>query len=86
MIDEPNTYTASIYSMTDFQPWPIAGLIQRCCRASPVEAPVGFDWNFTCNKARLGRCGGGWCAIFADRVEIEATREALSKVLDGAIP
>lgn len=84
-IEDPKTCTVTIYSTTDFQPWPIAGLIQRCCRASLVEAPVGFDWSFTCTKARLDSFGGGWCAVFADRIEIETTREALTKALDGAI-
>ncbi|MFY9348900.1 MAG: hypothetical protein WBL20_05320 [Sphingobium sp.] len=30
-LEEPKTCTVSIYSTTDFQPAPIAALIQRCC-------------------------------------------------------
>lgn len=84
-IEDPKICTVAIFGTTDFQPWPIAGLIQRCCKSSLAIAPVGFDWSYTCNKPRLDSFGGGWCAVFQDRIEIELTREALSKALDGGI-
>lgn len=83
--DDPMTCPVTIYSTIDFQPWPIAGLIQRCCQSSLAIAPVGFDWSFTCTKPYLDSFGGGWCAVFPDRIEIEFTREALSKALEGGI-
>ncbi|CAM5611850.1 hypothetical protein ACFSUK_04500 [Sphingobium scionense] len=84
-IEDPKTCTVAIFGATDFQPWPIAGLIQRCCQLSLTVAPVGFDWSFTCTKPYLDSFGGGWCAVFPDRIEIEFTREALSKALNGDI-
>ena len=84
-IEDPKTCTVTIYSTIDFQPWPIAGVIQRCCQSSLAIAPVGFDWSFTCTKPNLDSFGGGWCAVFPDRIEIEFTREALSKALEGGI-
>lgn len=84
-IEDPGICTVSISGTTDFQPWPIAGLIQRCCRMSLEKAPVGFDWSFTCNRARPDSFGGGWCAVFPDRIEMESTREALSIALKEGI-
>jgi len=84
-LEDPKTCTVTIYSTIDFQPWPIAGLIQRCCQSSLAVAPVGFDWSYSCNKPRLDSFGGGWCAVFSDRIEIETTKEVLSKALDGGI-
>lgn len=84
-IEDSKSCTVSIFGTTDFQPWPIAGLIQRCCKASLTQAPIGFDWSFTCSRPRLNSFGGGWCAIFSDRIEIETTREALSQALNGGI-
>lgn len=84
-IEDPKTCTVTISSTTDFQPWPIAGLIQRCCQPSLAVAPVGFDWSFACTRPHVGSFGGGWCAIFPDRIEIETTREALSRALDGGL-
>jgi hypothetical protein len=83
--ENPETCTVIIYSKTDFQPWSIAGLIQKCCQASLTRASIGFEWCFTCTKARIDCFGGGWCAIFPDRIEIETTREALSKALEGGL-
>lgn len=83
--DDPQICTVSIFSTTDFQPWPIAGLIQRCCRVSLAKAPVGFDWSHSCTRPYPDSFGGGWCAIFADRIEIETTKEVLSKALGGGI-
>ena len=85
LIEDPKTCSVSIYSDTDFQPWPIAGLIQRCCQPTLAIAPIGFDWSLTCSKPRIEGFGGGWCAIFPDRIEIESTRQALSKALDAGL-
>ncbi|PZU66755.1 hypothetical protein [Sphingobium sp.] len=84
-IEDPKTCTVTIYSTIDFQPWPIAGLIQRCCQSSLAVVPVGFDWSYSCTKPYLDSFGGGWCAVLPDRIEIESTREALSKALGSAI-
>ncbi|MDF0543995.1 hypothetical protein PX699_16710 [Sphingobium sp. H39-3-25] len=83
--DAPDRYTIYIYGMTHFQPEPIANLIQGCCQASLKEAPIGFEWTETCSRPRPGEFGGGWCAIFPDRVEFETTREALTAALTGGI-
>jgi hypothetical protein len=84
-IEDPKTCTVAIFGTIDFQPWPIAGLIQRCCKAALAIDPIGFDWSYSCNKARLDSFGGGWCAVFSDRIEIETTKEVLSKALNGDI-
>lgn len=81
--EDPKSCTVSIFSTTDFQPYPIATLIHRCCTASLADRPVGFEWSLTCSRPYRDSFGGGWCAIFSDRIEIEMTREALSKALDG---
>lgn len=78
---EPTVSTALISGTTDFQPWAIAELIRRCCQASLALAPIGFEWAVTCSGARPGAFGGGRCAIFADRVDIQSTCEALMHAL-----
>ncbi|CCW16719.1 hypothetical protein EBBID32_10570 [Sphingobium indicum BiD32] len=84
-LDQPMVSTVIFSSTTDFQPDALAGLIQRCCQATLREAPIGFEWACSCSRARIGEFSGGWCAIFADRIEIETTGEALSRALDGGI-
>lgn len=84
--EDPKTCTVSIYSTTDFQPGPIAALIQRCCQDTLEGAPIGFDWSFTCTRPYRDSFGGGWCAIFPKRIEFQTTREALSKALEGEQP
>lgn len=81
--DDPSICTVSIFSMTDFQPDPIAALIQRCCGASLAGSAIGFEWSFSCSRPRRDSFGGGWCAIFADRIVFETTREALSRALES---
>ena len=68
-------------SMDDFDAAAIAVVIQRCCPETLAKGPIGFEWAMTCSKPRIGEFGGGWCAIFADRIEIDATNEALSRAL-----
>ena len=60
----------------------IALLIQTL---APSALPVGFEWSNDCSKHRLDGFGGGWCAIFPDRIEIENTGEALAAALSGGI-
>lgn len=84
-VEKPKTCTVSIYGTTDFQPDPIAALIHRCCKASLADCPIGFDWSYSCTKPFRDSFGGGWCAIFPDRIEIETTHEALSRALEGGI-
>ncbi|MGV7120434.1 hypothetical protein [Sphingopyxis sp. 550A] len=83
--DEPGYCAVSFASMDDFDPAAVAMLIQRCCVETLRAGPVGFEWAATCSKPRIGEFGGGWCAVFADRIEIETTGEALSQALDGGI-
>lgn len=73
-----------ICGMTDFQPAPIAKLIQRCCAQSLAQAPIGFEWAEVCSRPRVGHFRGGWCAIFPDRLEFESTHHVLSAALSGA--
>lgn len=84
-LDSPTLCEVFIFGETEFQPEPIANLIHRCCQTTLKQAPIGFEWAETCSKPRPGEFGGGWCAIFPDRVEIETTHEAVAKALDGGI-
>jgi len=74
-----------ICGMTDFQPAPIATLIQRCCALTLAQAPIGFEWAEVCSRPRVGHFSGGWCAIFPDRLEFESTHQALSAALSGDV-
>lgn len=84
-LDQPQVSTAAFSSPTDFQPAALGQLIQRCCQTTLHQAPIGFEWAFSCSRARQGEFGGGWCAVFADRIEIETTGEALSRAIEGGI-
>lgn len=75
------TVSVWIYGDTDFQPAAVAEIIQRCCATTLARGPIGFEWAMTCSKPRIGEFGGGWCAIFADRIEIETTDEPLAEAL-----
>jgi hypothetical protein len=75
----------AIMGMAGFQPDAIAQLIYVCCKASLAAEPVGFEWAFSCSKPRLGEFGGGWCAIFPDRIEMKSTSQALEAALNGGI-
>jgi len=77
--------TAVITAECVFEPEPVAHLIQRCCQATLATEPIGFEWSVTCSKMRIGEFGGGWCAIFPDRIEFETTAEVLSQALSGGI-
>lgn len=79
--DDPTIAIVCFSSMVDFEPLPIAELIYRCCRETLKVGPVGFEWAATCSRPRLDEFGGGWCVIFADRIEIENTGHALSRAL-----
>ena len=68
-------------SMADFDPGNIAMLIRRCCAETLNQAPIGFEWAVTCSRPRVGEFGGGWCAGFADRIEMQATGAAPSRAL-----
>ncbi|HET6525036.1 hypothetical protein [Sphingopyxis sp.] len=72
---------AHIHGTPSFQPDPVAMVIHRCCAESLLRGPIGFEWSESCSKPREGEFGGGWCAIFADRIEMHSTREALSAAL-----
>ncbi|WP_332812674.1 hypothetical protein [Sphingomonas sp.] len=81
--DDPSARIVCFASMDDFDAAAIAVVIQRCCPETLAKGPIGFEWAMTCSKPRIGEFGGGWCAIFADRIEIDATNEALSRALAG---
>lgn len=82
---DPSACIASFSSMDDFDPSGIAVLLQRCCHETLAGGPIGFEWAETCSKLREGEFGGGWCAVFADRIELESTGTALSRALEGGI-
>ena len=84
-LDRPDVSTVHLYSMADFQPDALAALIQHCCQSTLRQAPIGFEWACSCSRARIGEFSGGWCAVFADRIAIETTGEALSSALEGGI-
>lgn len=82
-IEDPTHSTVAIHGGTDFQPYTIAVIIQSCCKETLRAAPIGFEWACSCSKLRTDGFSGGWCAIFADRIEVETTGEALSRALEG---
>lgn len=85
-MDDPGVNIVWIYGKADFQPDPIAALIHRCCRDALAKGAIGFEWACSGSSARLDVFGGGWCAIFANRIEFGTTSEALSHaVKDGAL-
>lgn len=77
---------ALISAERDFQPDPVARLIQRCCQSTLAATPVGFEWSVTCSRQRVGEFGGGWCVVFPDRVAIESTSEGIRKALQTSNP
>jgi hypothetical protein len=83
--EQPSTSTAAFFSMSDFQPEALGELIRHCCQTTLHQAPIGFEFAFSCSRPRRSEFGGGWCAVFADRIEIETTREALSRAMVGGI-
>jgi hypothetical protein len=83
--DDPLSRIVYFASMDDFNAAAIATVMQRCCAETLAKEPIGFEWAVTCSKPRAGEFGGGWCAIFADRIEIETTSEALARALGGGI-
>ena len=82
---DPSISIVSLAGMEDFDPGAIAALVQRCCRETLAQGPIGFEWAVSCSKPRVGEFGGGWCAGFADRIELESTGEALDRALQGGI-
>lgn len=84
--DNPDVCTVVIAGATDFQPEPVAVLIQRCCTTTLMSTPIGFEWSTSCSGLKLGEFGGGWCAIFADRIEMMTTRQALLRALSSHAP
>lgn len=69
------------HGMTDFEPNAVASLIQRCCRATLEETPIGFEYCWNCSKPRIGEFGGGWCVVHPDRIDSGTTSEALAAAL-----
>jgi hypothetical protein len=83
--EAPDVWAVHIFGMDDFQPEPISNLIHHCCQATLGAGPIGFAWAETCSKPRVNEFGGGWCAIFRDRIEFETSREALATALAEGI-
>lgn len=84
-LEQPDISTVAFFSMNDFQPEALGELIRHCCQDTLRTAPIGFEWSVSCSRPRRGEFSGGWCAVFADRIEIETTGEALSRALEGGI-
>ena len=61
----------------------IAMLVHRCCKETLQNGAIGFQWAVSCSKPRIDEFGGGWCAVFPNRIEIESTHEPLSRALGG---
>ena len=80
-LEDPAHCAALISGTTDFPPCSVAQIIQRCCQATLSLEPLGFEWAVTCSRPRPGEFGGGFCAIFADQLEIQSTGKALSRAL-----
>lgn len=83
--DDPSRAEVAIFGDQDFEPEAIAALIQRCCPATLAAKPIGFEWADSCSAPRVDSFGGGWCAIFPDRIEFGTTGEALARALEGGI-
>lgn len=43
--------------------------------------PFAFEWASTCSRYRPDSFGGGYVAIFPDRVEVRSTRESMARAL-----
>ncbi len=80
--DDPGLAIVCFFSMEDFEPLALAELIHACCRETLQAGPIAFEWAATCSRPRIDEFGGGWCAIFADRILFETTGQALSRALD----
>lgn len=85
-LDQPDVNIVSFWGMTDFQAAALGGLIRHCCQDTLRQAPIGFEFAFSCSRARRDEFGGGWCAVFADRIEIETSRQALSRCIEAKHP
>ncbi|MDJ0277685.1 hypothetical protein QLH51_12845 [Sphingomonas sp. 2R-10] len=80
-IEHPDRSVVHVFGTTDFQPNAIASLTQRCCRASLEQAPIGFEYSWSCSKPRVGEFGGGWCVVHPDHLDSGTTGEALAAAL-----
>ena len=81
--DDDALVSAWVHGTTDFQPAAVAEIVRRCCPATLARGAIGFEWAMTCSKPRVGEFGGGWCAIFADGIEIEDDRRAAGRGARG---
>lgn len=82
-LGETRCCAVTIFSLSDFQPEPIASLIWHCRQETLTKAPIGFEWSYSCSKPRIGNFGGGYCAISRDRVAFRSTTEQLTQALDA---
>jgi hypothetical protein len=51
-LERPGISAAAFWSMTDFQPSALGELIRHCCQDTLRHAPIGFEWAYSCSKAR----------------------------------
>src|SRR3546814_14026448 len=75
--DDPSCAEIVISGAEAFELEAIAAVVQRCCAETLAKKPIGFEWADSCSRARPDAFGGGWCAIFADRLEFETNGQAL---------
>lgn len=85
MEDSGEAFMATVSADLCFEPMAVARLLQRCCQMSLAKSPIGFEWSVTCSRQRIDEFGGGWCAVFSDRIECTSTSEALSRVLNRGL-
>ncbi|MCP3732157.1 hypothetical protein M9978_17175 [Sphingomonas sp. MG17] len=81
---EGTRWQAIISAETSFEPDAVAQLIQRCCNETLAQGPIGFEWSVSCSRQRIDEFGGGWCAVFADRIVLRWTRDQLRSAMAEA--
>ncbi|MFD1961640.1 hypothetical protein ACFSHP_26000 [Novosphingobium panipatense] len=70
----------SISGDSDFQPDAIAALIQRCCRQTLGEAPIGFTWSYGSSRPRPEDTG----AVGAPSLPTGSNSARLPRTVEGA--
>ena len=78
---DPRQRKVIIYGLHNFDVDAVAELIRRCCSASLLSGPIGFDYALSCSKPVPGQFGGGWMVIHHDRIESGNTSDALAAAL-----
>lgn len=87
IVGDPRRSDRSIvtfHGLSDLQPEPLADFIRICCQDTLKQAPIGFTWGFGGDRPILDSFGGGWAAIFPDRIDFGSTSRALAESLKAA--